>query len=92
MSLLTLPKTLRERLGEEASEDLFDLLKEFEKEIKDDLATKKDIKELEVKIKEIELKIEKTKTDLIKWITGLLLAQSTILISGFFIIVKYLLD
>jgi phosphoribosyl-ATP pyrophosphohydrolase len=40
MPVLTLPKSVREKLGEEATESFIEFLKEFEKEIKDDLATK----------------------------------------------------
>lgn len=57
MPVLSLPKSVRERLGEEATDAFVEFLKEFEREIKDDLATKRDIKEVEVRIKELEARI-----------------------------------
>lgn len=58
MPVLSLPKSVRERLGEEATDAFVEFLKEFEREIKDDLATKRDIKEVEVRIKELEARIK----------------------------------
>ncbi|WP_153000415.1 LA_3696 family protein [Thermodesulfovibrio aggregans] len=54
---MSLPKSVREKLGEEATDAFVEFLKEFEREIKDDLATKRDIKEVEVRIKELEATI-----------------------------------
>ncbi len=84
MGVITIPKPLRERLGEDGTEAFVLVLQKLEDEIKDDLARKSDIKEL-------ELKIEIAKNNTIKWVAGLLLAQSAILIGGFFSIIKYLL-
>ncbi|MGB9710738.1 MAG: hypothetical protein ACPLZA_04485 [Thermodesulfovibrio sp.] len=58
MPVLTLPKSVRERLGEEATDAFIEFFKEFEREIKDDLATKRDIKEVELRIKEVEARIK----------------------------------
>jgi len=49
-----------------------------------DIATKGDIKELEVKI-------AAAKTETIKWVAGMLIVQAGILIGGFFTIVQVLL-
>jgi vancomycin resistance protein YoaR len=49
----------------------------------DNLATKRDLKEMELtlesKIKDTELKIEQTKAELIRWVMGVGLLQTTIL-------------
>lgn len=49
----------------------------------DDLATKRDLKELELRlesrIKDTELKIVETKADLIRWVVGVGLLQITII-------------
>lgn len=84
MPILTLPKSIRERLGEEATDAFIEFFKEFEKEIKNDLATKKDIKEIELRIKEVEanmeVKLAQFKVEIIKWVAGFLIAQTGILI------------
>ncbi|WP_353685895.1 hypothetical protein [Thermodesulfovibrio sp. 3462-1] len=91
MPVLTLPKSVRERLGEEATDAFIEFFKEFEREIKDDLATKRDIKEVELRIKEVEarireveanmeIKLAQFKVDIIKWVAGFLIAQTGILI------------
>lgn len=83
MPVLSLPKSVRERLGDEAAEAFIEFLKEFEKEIKDDLATKRDIKEVEARIKEVEanmeVKLAQFKIEIIKWVAGFLIAQTAIL-------------
>jgi hypothetical protein len=49
----------------------------------DNLATKRDLKEMELtlesRIKDTELKIEQTKAELIRWVMGVGLLQTTIL-------------
>lgn len=47
-----------------------------------EMATKRDIKELEVKIAELAVKIAETKTETIKWMVGLLLAQTGLIITA----------
>ena len=71
-----------------------------------ELATKRDIKELEVEIvkaktelegkivtvkTDLEVKIAATKTQTIKWVVGMLIVQAGILIGGFFTIIQVLL-
>jgi len=48
---------------------------------KRELATKADILEVKSDIKEIELKIEQVKSSLIKWVVGLLIAQTGAIIA-----------
>ena len=45
----------------------------------DDLATKHDIKELELKIAQLDAKMADTKAELIRWVMGVGLLQTTIL-------------
>ena len=57
---------------------------EFIKELKlDDLATKRDLKELEfrleVRIKDTELKIVESKAELIRWVVGVGLLQTALI-------------
>jgi hypothetical protein len=66
-------------------------LKQMEDSRLSELASKRDLKELEVKIKELEVKINEAKIETIKWVAGMLIVQAGILISGFFTIVKFLL-
>jgi hypothetical protein len=66
MAVITIPKPLREKLGEDATESFVEVLREIDLESKKDLVTK------EVFIKEItEIK---TELKLIKWIMGVILA------------------
>jgi hypothetical protein len=47
-------------------------------------ATKKDLQELELRLStELNTKISDLKVDVIKWVVGLLLAQSALLLSAF---------
>ncbi|WP_353683491.1 hypothetical protein V4D30_06325 [Thermodesulfovibrio sp. 3907-1M] len=92
MPVLSLPKSVRERLGEDAAEAFIEFLKEFEKEIKDDLATRRDIKEIEARIREVEANIEvklaQFKIEIIKWVAGFLIAQTAILAGVFAGLIK----
>lgn len=45
----------------------------------DDLATKHDIKELELKIAQLDTKMADTKAELVRWVMGVGLLQTTIL-------------
>ncbi len=53
MAVITIPKPLREKLGDEATDAFIEVIKEIEQESKKDLATKSDLSEL--------------KTEIIKW-------------------------
>lgn len=48
---------------------------------KRELAIKTDILELKKEIKEIELKIEQVRSNLIKWVVGLVIAQTSITVT-----------
>jgi hypothetical protein len=45
----------------------------------EDLATKRDLKELELKIAQLDTKMSDTKADLIRWVVGVGLLQITII-------------
>ncbi|MBU6339528.1 MAG: hypothetical protein KGQ36_06140 [Rickettsiales bacterium] len=64
----------KEIVREEISEYKEEVMKDMSQ-----LATKSDIKEIELDIKELELKIEQTKSDLIKWVAGLMIANTGLL-------------
>lgn len=59
-------------LPEKASKEIAEVIKET---IVDRLATKQDLKELEMKI---ELKISEAKVSIIKWVAGMLVAQAAV--------------
>jgi capsule polysaccharide export protein KpsE/RkpR len=71
---------------------IFYALKQAEDARFSELATKKDLKDVEIKIKELEVKISDAKAETIKWVAGMLLVQAGILIGGFFAIVRFLLQ
>lgn len=56
-------------------------IKEIKREIKEELATKEDTLEIRESIKELEVKIEESKAETIKWIAGLLIAQSAFILA-----------
>ena len=47
----------------------------------DTLATKRDIKEIELKIKELEVKLVDGKAEIIKWMFGVSAAQVTLIVA-----------
>lgn len=53
------------------------------------LATKQDLKEMELILRR---ELSESKMESIKWIAGMLLVQSGILIGGFFAIVRFLIS
>jgi hypothetical protein len=68
----------------------------------EELAKKRDLKELELRITEViadvqrevtdvRREIAESKTEVIKWVAGMLVVQSGILVGGFFAVVKLLL-
>jgi hypothetical protein len=65
MAVITIPRVLRERLGEDGAEAFADILKEFEVDSHKNLATKDDIARLELATKEdITALKEATKEDI----------------------------
>ncbi len=79
MPVIDIPSELRERLGEKGTKAFIEVLEKFEHEIKDSLATKADLKELELKLTE---QIDKAKIELIKWVAGMLFVFSTLIVGG----------
>ena len=62
-------KKLEKAVGPEAAEVIAKLFEAQDEAIRKDLATKADL----------ELKLAETKADLIKWVAGMLIAQSAII-------------
>ncbi|WP_420265618.1 LA_3696 family protein [Candidatus Magnetominusculus dajiuhuensis] len=76
MSVITIPKSLREKLGEQGTEDLVKVINEADSASRKDAATKEDIANLKAEI-------EKTKSETLKWMflfwAGQLLAMFAML-------------
>ncbi|MBF0553626.1 MAG: hypothetical protein HQK96_03615 [Nitrospirae bacterium] len=64
MSVIAIPKPLREKLGDEATDSLIKVLNDAESTSRKDLATKEDLAKLETKLVE---KIGDTKAETLKW-------------------------
>jgi hypothetical protein len=96
MPVIDIPEELRERLGEKGTKAFITILEKFEHEIKDDLTTRKDLKELELKlsekIKDAEInlteKINTSKVEILKWVGGMLFLFSTLIIGGIMGMIK----
>jgi hypothetical protein len=58
MAIITIPRVLVEKLGNDGSDALAEVIKEVERDAHKELATKADIKELEGKLKELEGKLK----------------------------------
>lgn len=67
-------------LAEKTADALTKAVTKIEMAKIEELATKSDIKELELQIKSVELKISETKADLIRWVVGVGLLQTTLVI------------
>lgn len=66
-------------LAEKTADALTKAVTKIELAKLDDLATKHDIKELELKIAQLDTKMAETKADLIRWVVGVGLLQITII-------------
>ncbi len=81
MSVISIPKPLREKLGDEATDAFVEVIREIELESKKELATKDDIRALKDDIIKIEGEIK-----LIKWIISVMLAGViSLVLKAFFI-------
>jgi len=69
MPVLTIPKPLRDKLGEDATESLIVVLNKIEESSQKGLATKEDIHTLELRIARIESDLR-----LVKWMLGIIIA------------------
>jgi len=76
MGVITIPKPLRDKLGDEATDSLVDILDRLEQSSQRGLATKEDISILKDDINSVKLEIAETKSDirLIKWMLGIIIA------------------
>jgi bifunctional DNA-binding transcriptional regulator/antitoxin component of YhaV-PrlF toxin-antitoxin module len=76
MSVITIPKSLREKLGDEATEGLVKVINEADSASRKDTATREDIANLKAEI-------EKSKSETLKWMflfwAGQLLAMFAML-------------
>jgi hypothetical protein len=90
---------LKQHFPEDQAHAISRVVKRAEESRLADLATKQDLKELDVKlearIKEVEARLElrivQIKSDTIKWVAGMLIAQAAIIIGGFFAVARLLL-
>lgn len=68
--------------SDQQAEEVVAALRDVRDARMEEMATKKDIKGLEVDIKDLEVKIAEAKTETIKWMVGLLLAQTGLIITS----------
>ncbi|MBF0556529.1 MAG: hypothetical protein HQK96_18575 [Nitrospirae bacterium] len=73
MAVITIPRALRDKLGEDGTDAFIEVMQSVETESRKDLATKEDLAKLEGNLR---LEIEKSKSDIIKWVAAMLVAQS----------------
>jgi hypothetical protein len=66
-------------LAEKTADALTNAVTKIELAKLEDLATKRDLKELELKIAQLDTKMSDTKADLIRWVVGVGLLQITII-------------
>ncbi len=66
-------------LAEKTADALTKAVTKIELAKLEDLATKRDLKELELKIAQLDTKMSDTKADLIRWVVGVGLLQITII-------------
>ncbi|KWT83388.1 LA_3696 family protein [Candidatus Magnetominusculus xianensis] len=64
MSVITIPKPLRERLGDDGVDALIAVINDAKISSREDLATKSDIRELKMELLNHERKIDSIKSDL----------------------------
>jgi len=76
-------KKLEKAVGPEAAEVIAKLFENQDEAIRKDLATKHDIalvqKDIALLKADVDTKLAETKADLIKWVAGMLVAQSAII-------------
>lgn len=65
--------------AEAQAKALFGILQKVEESRLQELATKRDVRELERKL---EVKIETAKNEILKWVVGLMLAQTGLIIAA----------
>ncbi len=87
MSVIAIPRPLRERLGEDATDAFVEVIKELEIDSHRGLATKEDIALLKEDITKVIVRIVSVESELklIKWIMGIMLAGVISLVMKTFI-------
>lgn len=73
MSVIAIPKALRDKLGDDATDSLIAILDKFEQSSQKGLATKEDIANLRSELKE-EMALVKSDIKVMKWILGVVIA------------------
>ncbi|MBF0464631.1 MAG: hypothetical protein HQK88_02710 [Nitrospirae bacterium] len=68
MTVITIPRPLREKLGDEGTDAFVEVINKIDTEAKKGLATKEDISNLEIKIESVKAEIEKSKSETLRWL------------------------
>ncbi|MBF0568630.1 MAG: hypothetical protein HQK95_07150 [Nitrospirae bacterium] len=64
MSVIAIPRALRDKLGDEASEAFVEIFNKVDSESRKELATKSDLENVKL---ELRAEIEKSKSETLKW-------------------------
>lgn len=85
-------KKLEKAVGEEAARAIVEVLERFDESQRNANATKGDLRETElILLKEIDnvrLEIQKAKTETIKWVAGIITAQTVAIIAAIIALMK----
>ncbi len=85
MAVITIPKPLREKLGDEATEAFIEIIRTIDIESRKELTTKEDIVKLDGKIDKIKAELD-GKLKHINWMLGILIAGVLSLVMKVFFI------
>ncbi len=96
MSVIAIPKSLRDKLGDDGVDALLTVFSEVTLSSRVDLATKDDIRvlrddmsKLEVKIESVKSEIEKSGKEIIKWMLAFWASQIGILIASIAVMFRF---
>ncbi|MCG6552125.1 MAG: hypothetical protein L7F77_07340 [Candidatus Magnetominusculus sp. LBB02] len=78
MSVITIPRVLREKLGEDGAEALVNIINETDSTSRRDLATKADLSE---EVGKLRLEIEKSSKENIKWMFLFWIGQIAVMVA-----------
>lgn len=82
MLLFDESKVFEKAIGEEATRTLAKILERYDESSRKETATRIDLAETELRIKaELTAEIHKAKTETVKWVVGLLVAQTAALVA-----------
>ncbi len=73
MTVISIPKALREKLGDEATDAFVEVIKAIDLDSRKELATKTDIAKLDGKIDKVKSELD-GELNLLKWMVGIMLA------------------